>query len=207
MKRLSTNQIILHHSWTEDNVLLNDTEAIRRYHMQNNGWNDIGYHLVLEQIDNNWVWKDGRPIDDVGAHCKENRRNYTSIGICVVGNFDKYELPLQAQGMLFSKIIELNDQYGKQLTVEPHKQHALYKTCPGKMFDYADILVALEQHYSERYTDVSKTDYGYDAIETISELGLMNGISETEFAPDKPITRRDFAVVLERLVDILDLYR
>lgn len=53
---------------------------IRRWHVNGNGWKDIGYHYVVN-IDG--TIEAGRPVEDVGAHCVNHNAN--SIGICYVG--------------------------------------------------------------------------------------------------------------------------
>ena len=48
------------------------------------GWNGIGYHYVVRR---NGSVEQGRPIEKVGAHCKN--RNKHSIGICYEGGLDE----------------------------------------------------------------------------------------------------------------------
>jgi len=81
--------LVLHHSLTSDNVLLADSIAIRKYHMETNGWADIGYHYVIEKVAGIVTTSVGRPLQNSGAHCIEAGMNEKSIGICVVGNFDE----------------------------------------------------------------------------------------------------------------------
>ena len=49
------------------------------------------------------------------------------------------------------------------------------------------------------FTDVNETDWFYDALKEAYEDGVINGISETEFAPNKPLTRAEFAMIYSRL--------
>jgi N-acetylmuramoyl-L-alanine amidase len=79
--------IIVHHSLTKDGNVV-DWDAIRRYHVQECGWNDIGYHVGLELAHGILTVQYGRPLTVAGAHTKELGMNNKSIGICVVGNFD-----------------------------------------------------------------------------------------------------------------------
>ena len=58
-------------------------DEIRRWHKER-GFSDIGYHYVI-YLDGSV--HEGRPIDKVGAHCKEHNSN--SIGIAYVGGLDK----------------------------------------------------------------------------------------------------------------------
>ena len=80
-------KIIIHCSATPENREV-DTETIRGWHMNENGWSDIGYHFVIE-LDG--TIKEGRPIDRQGAHTKGHNKN--SIGICYVGGLDDHLNP------------------------------------------------------------------------------------------------------------------
>ena len=53
---------------------------IRRWHVNDNGWSDIGYHFV---IDLDGTIELGRPLKEVGAHVKGYNKH--SIGICYIG--------------------------------------------------------------------------------------------------------------------------
>lgn len=71
-------EIILHCSDTPEGR--NDTAAdIRRWHKAK-GWNDIGYHYV---IDLDGTVEPGRDVEIAGAHAQGHNAN--SIGICYIG--------------------------------------------------------------------------------------------------------------------------
>jgi N-acetylmuramoyl-L-alanine amidase len=53
---------------------------VRRWHVEDNGWRDIGYHFL---IDRDGTVAKGRPIEQVGAHTMNH--NVGSIGIVLVG--------------------------------------------------------------------------------------------------------------------------
>lgn len=57
---------------------------IKRWHTQERGWSDIGYHYV---IDLDGTIEPGRPLETAGAHCTGHNAN--SIGICYIGGCDK----------------------------------------------------------------------------------------------------------------------
>lgn len=48
------------------------------------------------------------------------------------------------------------------------------------------------------FEDVRETDWYYDAVAWAVESGIVTGISETRFAPDRPLTRQDLAMILWR---------
>lgn len=76
------DKIIIHCSATKANQMFS-TGEIRRWHMSDNGWSDIGYHWVIER--NGFLGK-GRNEEIIGAHCRG--QNSGSLGICLVGGLD-----------------------------------------------------------------------------------------------------------------------
>lgn len=134
--------IVLHHSLTRDGVALADTHAIRRYHIETNGWQDIGYHLVQERIGDRPTVVIGRPWPISGAHAPG--RNHDSLGYCLVGDFDAappdpatWECALQTvRWLLVCFRLEPTAVYGHH-EVTPHR------TCPGSRFDLAAFRLAL----------------------------------------------------------------
>jgi N-acetyl-anhydromuramyl-L-alanine amidase AmpD len=56
---------------------------IRELHIQEKKYLDIGYHYVIRR---NGAVEDGRPVAQIGAHCKNH--NSHSIGICLVGGIN-----------------------------------------------------------------------------------------------------------------------
>jgi N-acetylmuramoyl-L-alanine amidase len=89
-------EIFIHCSATRPQWMANNTSdqkfaEIKRWHVEDNGWKDIGYHYV---IDRNGQVVAGRPIEQAGAHVRNHNAN--SIGICLVGGHggattDKFE--------------------------------------------------------------------------------------------------------------------
>ena len=81
------NEIFIHCSATKPQWMYESTAdqkaaEIRRWHVEENGWKDIGYHFVIDR-DGNTVA--GRPLEQVGAHARGHNKN--SIGICLVGGW------------------------------------------------------------------------------------------------------------------------
>lgn len=74
--RANTKKIIVHCSDTDEGTMA----AIRNYHIKVKGWEDIGYHFV---IDLDGTVEPGRLENLIGAHCKDD--NDDSIGICLIG--------------------------------------------------------------------------------------------------------------------------
>jgi N-acetyl-anhydromuramyl-L-alanine amidase AmpD len=134
--------IIVHHSATKQG----DTETFRRYHVEVNGWKDIGYHYVV----NNGTYKSdgliekGRDEKEVGAHAIGY--NDKSIGICLVGNFDE-DRPTEKQ---MQSLIRLCKDIMRRYNIPAknvlgHRETGAKKTCPGKNFDMEALRRMLEE--------------------------------------------------------------
>lgn len=85
MAKRKINCIVIHHSASSPETTVED---IRRWHVDGNGWKDIGYHYI---IDHKGIVHKARPENHRGAHTKA--RNSDSIGICVTGNYENIALP------------------------------------------------------------------------------------------------------------------
>jgi N-acetyl-anhydromuramyl-L-alanine amidase AmpD len=125
--------LIVHHTAT--NRDRTTFEAVKRYHTQVRGWEDIGYHWF---INGKGELKKGRDEQWVGAHCKTPgySMNFQSLGIALTGNFE-IENPAKEQ------IATLDDLLGRLRTkysipkenVLGHKEAEGTSTlCPGKNF-------------------------------------------------------------------------
>ena len=76
------NKIIVHCADTPEGRDVK-TEEIKRWHTEERGWSDIGYHWVVELDGSIHA---GRDESINGAHCRGH--NSDSIGICYVGGAD-----------------------------------------------------------------------------------------------------------------------
>ena len=125
----------IHHSLTADGTVFN-WRAIRNWHINENGWSDVGYHYGVELIDNTYEVLVGRPLHQTGAHIKENNMNKKAIGICFVGNYDEKSPSSEMIDVACKRlIIPLMKIFNiDQAHIDFHRDHASYKSCPGKMF-------------------------------------------------------------------------
>lgn len=80
--RRTTDFIAIHCSATKPGQDIGAAE-IRRWHVEDNGWSDIGYHQVIRR---NGAIELGRPLTESGAHVRGF--NSRSVGVCLVGGVD-----------------------------------------------------------------------------------------------------------------------
>jgi N-acetyl-anhydromuramyl-L-alanine amidase AmpD len=138
--------IVIHHSWSDDRGTL-DWPAIRRYHIEENGWHDIGYHYGIEKVNQDWAIITGRMESTQGAHCVDGGMNRQSIGICVIGNFDSEQLNQEAFLILVTLCVGLCKRYDIPAeNIVPHNKYATYKTCPGKKFPMGELVAQVKEY-------------------------------------------------------------
>lgn len=75
----SINRIIVHCAATKPSQDIGAAE-IRDWHVNQNGWPDIGYHGVIRL---NGTFEKGRPEEVAGAHARGHNRD--TLAICLVG--------------------------------------------------------------------------------------------------------------------------
>lgn len=134
------NRIIIHCSATREGQDI-DAATIKRWHTEDRGWSDIGYHYCIK-LDG--TLEAGRPLDRAGAHVKGH--NADSIGICYIGGCDqdmnpKDTMTSEQEHAMRELIFSLRMVWDKDLTLHGHNEYAT-KACPSfKVSEkFADIL-------------------------------------------------------------------
>ena len=134
--RYPVTEIILHCAdtrpeWMAGHPLAEKVAEIRRWHVQERGWRDIGYHWV---IDRDGAVAPGRGEIEIGAHVEGHNRG--TIGICLLGGhgakaddlFERNFTPAQA-ATVRRMIGEIKSRTAIN-KVSGHNDYAA-KACPG----------------------------------------------------------------------------
>ena len=130
-------EIIIHCSatrpdWMAGAPTKDKVAEIRRWHVQDRGWKDIGYHYLIDRDGNIAT---GRSVDQIGAHVQGH--NTGTIGVCLIGGHgssekdqfaDHFTADQEAQlRLLLAKILRA---YPTATKISGHNQYAA-KACPG----------------------------------------------------------------------------
>lgn len=119
--------IILHHTAT-DAKYADNINVIRQWHMDK-GWQDVGYHFHIGR-----KLAIGRPINNIGAHCRG--RNTYSVGIALHGLEYFKESQFMELGKLLNMLFALFDL--DKRNVHLHKDVGLTPTlCPSYTLEQA----------------------------------------------------------------------
>lgn len=141
---MKPTHIIIHHSLTKDGRTAS-WPAITRYHVQDMGWKDNGYHFGVEDIDGTVQVLVGRMQNEPGAHCSQGGMNQHSLGVCLVGNFDEAGPGEEMLAKTVQLVRSLMQVHGIPAgNVRRHSEYATYKSCPGRLFPWADFMKRLQ---------------------------------------------------------------
>lgn len=139
--------IVIHCSATKPNQDI-DISDVKRWHTQQRGWLDVGYHFFIKR---NGVLQRGRDLDgdgfvmeEVGAHVKGY--NSKSLAICYAGGInhlgkaDDNRTPEQLE-TLKTLVFTLKEMFPNAI-IKGHRDFPnVAKACPS--FDVADWLTEI----------------------------------------------------------------
>lgn len=142
--RYPVSEVVLHTSatptgWYEGRPVDDMVAEIRRWHVDERGWSDIGYHRVVAPDGSIGI---GRSLYRIGAHVMGHNRG--TVGVCMVpvktiekmGRFEDFYTPAQRKAVK-DYIEDLAELAGQHLVVSGHNQYA-NKLCPGFKVRSAD---------------------------------------------------------------------
>jgi len=125
--------LLLVHCTDSDIESHDNAKTVRKWHVEENGWSDIGYHFL--------ILKSGkiipcRPIHRPGAHCPLVNKN--SIAICLTG---RHNFSIEQFKSLKLVVEELKIEFGlNDYDILGHGDLDKEKTCPN--FNVHEVLAA-----------------------------------------------------------------
>lgn len=131
------NEIIIHCSatrpeWFDKKPLSAKVKEIKRWHVEERKWSDIGYHFI---IDRDGKIANGRDVGTAGAHTAS--KNANSIGVCLIGGHgsnptDKFldHFTSEQEAALKTLLEDLQALHKDIKKVSGHNEYA-NKACPG----------------------------------------------------------------------------
>ena len=144
--------IVIHHSGVDTGTV----KGMDRYHREERHMeNGLAYHFVIGNgsgmgdgeigIGARWV----KQLD--GGHLTSERQNRISLGVCLVGNFDKHEPTPRQLERLTALVRALMKRCGVAASaVKTHQQiNVVYTRCPGRHFPTKSFLRSLKSSGSK----------------------------------------------------------
>jgi hypothetical protein len=147
-KGYPVREIVVHCSatrpeWMADRGLADQVAEIRHWHVDGNGWKDIGYHWLIGR---DGQLMSGRPETVIGAGVAGH--NAGVIHICLIGGFGSAETDpfdrnfTSRQDLALRQQIEGISMRTKIIRISGHNEYAA-KACPG--FNVSDFLKGQSQ--------------------------------------------------------------
>ncbi|GAB3224087.1 hypothetical protein GCM10027447_12330 [Glycomyces halotolerans] len=113
---------VVHHSGASAGQSVRE---IQNYHMDSNGWRDIGYNFL---VDSDGKIYEGRGWTGIGAHVAGH--NTATIGVCVIGDYRSTMPTQEARDAVARLYREANRRKGSTLSVFGHRDLGS-TACPG----------------------------------------------------------------------------
>lgn len=118
--------------------------------------------------------------------------NYSPLAISFDVSKDLYSVDIQPEN--YAKInadfrVEATEVKKEDIFIEPEKEEVKTEETAVK---------------SMNFTDVYKNDWFHDDLELCVDKGILNGKTETTFAPKDNVTRDELSAVLARIIRYID---
>tara|TARA_R110000744_G_scaffold49124_3_gene106824 strand:+ start:49 stop:450 length:402 start_codon:yes stop_codon:yes gene_type:complete len=123
MRKIS--KIIIHCADTPEGKYF-DIHDIRKWHVEERRWPDVGYHYVI-LLDG--TIQLGRPLEIAGAHTRGF--NSESIGICYIGGADNVDTRTCEQKNTLNTLLSFLRLTFKDARVHSHSNFTTKKSCPS----------------------------------------------------------------------------
>ncbi|QDU72432.1 peptidoglycan recognition protein family protein [Mucisphaera calidilacus] len=140
-------RVTVHHEgwtpvyFTDMRETMDRLALIRKVHVKDRGWGDIGYHFVVDRGGRVW---EARPLAYQGAHAGPNGANRHNVGVMLLGNFDKQRPSDEQFAALVHLLRWLRGRY-RVATRSIYTHQELNPTaCPGRVLQAQ--MVALRKH-------------------------------------------------------------
>ena len=229
---------VIHHTAGSNSYSKSQSASVVRgiysYHVNTQKWNDIGYNILVDRYGQVFEGRAGgleRGV--IGAHA--SGFNTASIGVSVMGNFDKADIPavaLESVARVVAWKYDLHgidarasrtiSQNGKTLNVTTAHRNVGSTACPGRYF-YAMMgtLRSRIQALSTgpvpaaptppapdtRFWDVPATHGHFAPIEDIAKRGVTSGCDRFLYCPTETVTRAQMASFIFRACDVPEATR
>ncbi|MEX2505184.1 MAG: N-acetylmuramoyl-L-alanine amidase [Egicoccus sp.] len=229
---------VIHHTAGSNSYTKAQSASVVRgiysYHVNAQRWNDIGYNILIDRYGQVFEGRAGgleRGV--IGAHAAGF--NTGSIGVSVMGNFDKADIPSVAVESVARVVAWKYDlhgidarasrtisQNGKTINVTTAHRNVGSTACPGRYF-YARMgaLRSRIQALSTgavpaapkpavpdtRFWDVPTTHGHFAPIEDIATRGITTGCKRNLYCPTETVTRAQMASFIFRAFDVPEATR
>jgi len=148
--------ILIHHSAGSK---YDTVASLRHQHVEKRGWDDIGYHYVLQRYiqrepgyAEHLIIKEGRPDTKTGAHAGRGWWNRYSLGVCVIGYFHpgasgvSEHFTSDMYTDLVGALAHLCKKYGISPKNIGYHRDVKATACPGSWFpDKAQVIADVEK--------------------------------------------------------------
>jgi len=180
-----------HKDFNGDNYFILQ-ENMRKFHIRERNWKDIGQHLTLFP---DGLFVTGRPFEQIPASIKgyNGTVNKVPLAVEMLGNFnvacDAFEGKQKNSILALAKYF-----YNKGKYIRFHRENAS-TDCPGETINKDKFMSEVKDFGKAIFSDVNG-HWAEQYIIDVVEKGIMVGYSDNTFRPDKAISRAELAMLI-----------
>jgi hypothetical protein len=133
-EKVRFNAVVIHHSASS----VDNYQSIAEFHRRERGWGDAAYHLILSngstEIPLGFLEATGRYRYLAPSVATKNMYyNLRAIHICVVGDYDKHQMPERVQAALIDVAHQLQEKYWIADDKIMFHRDCSSSSCPGRL--------------------------------------------------------------------------
>lgn len=180
-----------------------EMEVIHNYHLSK-GWAGFAYNF--------WIDFEGNIFEGRGLNKGAGLYDPLNMIILSIGFKGDYNMPKEIPNAQYNAGIELIKYLKHQIpTIKIVNGHSYWQAdtnCPGVYFPLTKMISDVDGIVNEvrlpikDYNEVA--DWAKESVKKVIEKGLMIGDDEGYFNPNKPMTRQEVAVVVSRLLGLIN---
>lgn len=185
--------------------------GIQRWHIEGNGWNDVGYNAMVDRFGQVWEGRAGGLEQAVvGAHA----RNYNtgSFGVAVLGNYVAVQASdeaLEAVAKVIGWKADLHgfdtegttNGWGASRPVVVGHRDVGTTSCPGRIQERLPEIRSRARVLTTPFEDVVSGPHRA-AISQLAARSVIQGCAPGRFCPTQQVTRAQAASLLQRALDL-----
>jgi hypothetical protein len=209
--------LVLHHTWSPTAAQYHGRstlEGIRRYHMEQRGWSEIGANLYATPDMTVWT---ARPLESSNwAHAVISRAgveteasaisggdslwfNHHALGLETIANFDTESLTQGSSAVSLVCALRVMAVVLQTYNLRPERiffhRDVADKSCPGSQLTRWRIREEVVR-YMDSSPQVDVDTWAQEAVEWVKSNGVMRPGPDGKFRGRDPMTRQEVAVAL-----------
>lgn len=116
-------------------------EKLRRFHVENKGWRDVGYHFLIRK---DGSIEEGRSLDTQGAGVRGDNKRSVHVVFSGHGDYEEWTEEQDSNGITFLALLREELEIHEADLLGHREGPNVRKTCPGKLINMHMVREAVQ---------------------------------------------------------------